>query len=72
MRKGTKWAIIAISCCLLASLARACAPKYDQTKAQSTNNQTPAFNYVEEFEQSKDQFDEIFGQDETQTNSLGK
>ena len=72
MRKGTKWAIIAVSCCLLASLARACAPKYDQTNAQSTNNQAPAFNLVEEFEQSKDQFDEIFGQEETQTNSLGK
>ena len=72
MRKCTKWAIIAVSCCLLASLARACAPKYDQTAAQPTNNQAPAFNLVEEFEQSKDQFDEIFGQEETQTNSLGK
>lgn len=72
MRKGTKWAIIAVSCCLLASLARACEPKYDQTNAQSTNNQAPAFNYAAEFEQSKEQFNDIFGQEETQTNSFGK
>ena len=72
MRKDRKWAIIAISCCLLSSLARACAPKYDQTNAIPTTNQAPAFNYVEEFEQSRNHYYDIFGQEETQTNSLGK
>ena len=46
MKKSTKWALIGVSCALLASLARACAPEYDQTKAKQTNNQTPAYNYA--------------------------
>ena len=56
-KKGTKWAIVAVTCCLLASLARACAPEYDQTNAQTTNNQTSAINYVEEFENIKEKME---------------
>ncbi len=53
--KGSKWAYIGISCLLLATLVRACAPEYDQTKAEYTNNQKPAYNYTEYF----DQIDEL-------------
>ena len=63
MRKSTKWALIAVSCCLLASLARACAPEYDKTGAEVTNNQTPAFtyNYREENEKANELWEDFTG-----------
>ena len=45
MKKTTKWALLAVSCCLLASLARSCAPEYDETQATQTNGTTPAYDY---------------------------
>ena len=64
MKKSQKWAYVAISCCLLASLVRACAPKYDATQAQPTNNQVPAYNYSEYFENIDENIDKLTGVEE--------
>lgn len=74
MKKGTKWAIVAVSCCLLASLARSCAPEYDKTGAEVTNNQTPAFtyNYREENEKANEIWKEFTGEQVEETKGLSK
>ena len=61
MKKGAKWAYIAITCLLLANIVRACAPEYEATHAQATNNQTPAYNYSEYFENIEEKMDELTG-----------
>ena len=61
MKKGTKIAYIAITCLLLANIVRACAPEYEATNAQPTNNQTPAFNYTEYFNNIDEQMDKVTG-----------
>ena len=61
MKKGSKWAIVAISCLLLANIVRACAPEYEATNAHTSNNQTPAYNYREYFESIDEQIEQITG-----------
>lgn len=62
MKKGTKIAYIAITCLLLANIVRACAPEWgEKTNAQATNNQTPAYNYSEYFENIDEQMDKLTG-----------
>lgn len=62
MKKGTKIAYIAITCLLLANIVRACAPEWkDNTNAQTTNTQTPAYNYSEYFENIDEQMDKVTG-----------
>lgn len=65
MKKGTKIAYIAITCLLLANIVRACAPEYEATHAQATNNQTPAYNYSEYFENIDEQMDKLTGAEQS-------
>ena len=65
MKKSTKLALIGVSCCLLASLVRACAPEYEETYAKTTNNQTPAYNYTEYFENIDEQMDKLTGAEQS-------
>ncbi len=46
--KSLKWALIAVSCALLAALSRGCAPEYNQTQAQVSNNSISVVNYIEQ------------------------
>lgn len=48
--KKLKWALIAVSCTLLASIARGCATNYNQTQATQTNKTTSIVNYIEQNE----------------------
>ena len=74
MKKQTKWALIAVSCCLLASLARACAPEYDKTGAEVTNNQTPAYsyNYREENEKANEIWEQFSEKRQEETKGFSK
>lgn len=66
MKKGTKWAYIAITCLLLANIVRACAPEWeDNTKAHQTNNQTPAYNYSEYFNNIDEQMEQLTGTEQS-------
>ncbi|MBE6146200.1 MAG: hypothetical protein E7171_06215 [Firmicutes bacterium] len=62
MKKCTKWAAITITATILLMLVRGCAPKWgENTNAHQTNNQTPAYNYSEYFENIDEQMDKITG-----------
>jgi hypothetical protein len=74
MKKGAKWAIIAVSCCLLASMAKGCANSYEKTSAQSTNNQTTSSGYsnlIDEYEKTRDEVSDFFDTQEN-SNKLGR
>jgi hypothetical protein len=63
--KRTKLALIGVSCCLLASLVRACAPEYEATYAKTTNNQTPAYNYSEYFDKIDERMEQLTGTEQS-------
>ena len=56
---GIKWAYVAITALLLATIVRGCAPKYNETNAQPTNKKSFAYNYSEYFDNISDQMDKI-------------
>ena len=57
--KKLKWAIIAVSCTLLAALARGCATNYSQTQAAQTNKTTSIVNYIEQNEYLQEEINDF-------------
>jgi hypothetical protein len=74
MKKGTKLALIGVSCCLLASLVKCCAPEYDKTGAAVTNNQAPAYtqNYREENEKANEIWEGFSYEQQEESKGLSK